>query len=96
MLEQQYYATIMDHIRHYWRPPYVETWNPNLLAVVSITIASDGQIISHSFEKESGDRLFDQFVLKTIDAANPLPAPPEALHKQHIEVGIKFIPSGKI
>ncbi len=94
ILEQQYYATIMGHIQQYWQPPDVKTWDPNLLAVVSITIASDGQIVSQVFEQESGDRLFDQFVLKTLEAANPLPAPPSALQKQRFEVGLRFKPSG--
>ena len=94
VLEQQYYATIMGHIQQYWRPPDIKTWEPNLQAVVSITIASDGQIVSHTFEQESGDKLFDQFVLKTLEAANPLPAPPAALQKQRLEVGLKFKPSG--
>lgn len=94
VLEQQYYATIMGHIQQYWRPPDIKTWEPNLQAVVSITIASDGQIVSHSFEQESGDKVFDQFVLKTLEDANPLPAPPAALQKQRFEVGLKFKPSG--
>jgi len=94
VLDKQYYATIMGHIQQYWQPPDIKTWDPTLLAVVSITIASDGQIVSHSFEQESGDRLFDQFVLKTLEAANPLPAPPAALQKQRLEVGLKFKPSG--
>ena len=94
VLEQQYYATIMGHIQQYWRPPDVKAWAPNLVAVVSITIASDGQIISHTFEQESGDKLFDEFVLKTLEAANPLPALPAALQTQRLEVGLKFKPSG--
>jgi colicin import membrane protein len=94
ILEQQYYATIMAHIQQHWQPPDVKTWAPNLLATVSITIASDGQIVSQAFEQESGDRLFDQFVLKTLDASNPLPPPPAALQKQRLEVGLRFKPSG--
>jgi colicin import membrane protein len=94
VLEQQYYATIMAHVQQHWQPPDVKTWEPNLLATVSITIASDGQIVSQDFEQESGDKLFDQFVLKTLDASNPLPPPPPALQKQRLEVGLRFKPSG--
>jgi TolA protein len=94
ILNQQYYATIMAHIQQHWQPPDVKTWAPNLLAIVSITIASDGQIVSQAFEQESGDRLLDQFVLKTLDASNPLPPPPAALQKQRLEVGLRFKPSG--
>lgn len=94
VLEQQYYATIMGHVKQYWQPPDVKSWDPNLLAIVSITITANGQIVSQSFEKESGDRLFDQFVLKTLEAANPLPAPPPALQKQRLDIGLRFKPSG--
>ncbi len=94
VLEQQYYATIMGHIQQYWQPPDIKAWDANLLAQVSITIASDGRITSQSFERNSGDKVFDQFVLKTLEAANPLPAPPPALQKQKIEVGLRFKPSG--
>jgi len=94
VLEQQYYATIAGHVKQYWQPPDVKSWDPNLLAIVSITIAANGQIVNQTIEKESGDKLFDQFVLKTLEAANPLPAPPPALQKQRIEIGLRFKPSG--
>ena len=94
ILEQQYYATIMSHVQQHWQPPDVKTWNPNLLAVVSIVIASDGKIVSQDFEQASGDKLFDQFVLKTLEASNPLPPPPAALQKQRLEIGLNFKPSG--
>jgi protein TonB len=94
VLEQQYYATIMGHIQQFWQPPDVKNWEPNLLAQVSITIASDGKIVGQSFEQNSGDKLFDQFVVKTLEAANPLPPPPPALQKQRLEVGLRFKPSG--
>lgn len=94
VLEQQYYATISGHIQQHWQPPDVKSWEASLVAIVSITISSDGQIIHREFEKESGDPLFDQFVLKTLDASNPLPAPPPALQKQRLEIGLKFKPSG--
>lgn len=94
ILEQQYYSTLKGHIQPYWQPPDVKSWESGLVAIVSITIGSDGQILQRDFEKKSGDALFDQFVLKTLDAANPLPVPPPALQKQHLEIGLKFKPSG--
>lgn len=94
ILESQYEATIIGHIKQYWHPPDVKSWDPNLVATVNITIAANGQITSKSFEKESGDKLFDQFVLKTLEAANPLPAIPPALQKQRLEYGLNFKPSG--
>ena len=92
--QQQYLATLAGHIQQYWQPPDVKSWDPNLEAVVSITIASDGQIVSQVFEKESGDRLFDQFVVKTLEAANPAPALPPAMNTQRFDIGLRFKPSG--
>lgn len=92
--QQQYLATLSGHIQQYWQPPDVKSWDPNLEAVVSITIASNGQIVSQVFEKESGDRLFDQFVVKTLEAANPAPALPPAMNTQRFEIGLRFKPSG--
>jgi len=90
----QYDATLAGHIQQYWHPPDVKSWDPNLLAIVSITVTRNGQIISKSFEKESGDKLFDQFVIKTLEAANPLPPFPPALQEQRLEYGLNFKPSG--
>lgn len=92
--QQQYLATLAGHIQQYWLPPDVKSWDPNLEAVVSITIASNGQIVSQVFEKESGDRLFDQFVVKTLEAANPAPALPPAMNTQRFDIGLRFKPSG--
>lgn len=94
ILEQQYQATLRGHIQQYWQPPDVKSWDPNIFALVSITIASDGQIVSQVIDQGSGDKLFDQFVLKTLEDASPLPPPPPALQKQRYEIGLRFKPSG--
>jgi colicin import membrane protein len=94
ILEQQYQATLRGHIQQYWQPPDIKSWDPNIFALVSIIIASDGQIVSQVIDQGSGDRLFDQFVLKTLEDANPLPPPPPALQKQRYEIGLRFKPSG--
>lgn len=94
IMEQQYKSTLVGHIQPYWQPPDIKTWDPKLFAKVWITIASDGQIVSQVIEQGSGDTLFDQFVLKTLEAANPLPALPPALNKQRYEIGFIFKPSG--
>ncbi len=94
IMEQQYKSTLAGHIQPYWQPPDIKTWDPKLFAKVWITIASDGQIVSQVIEQGSGDTLFDQFVLKTLEAANPLPALPPALNKQRYEIGLIFKPSG--
>ncbi|MBU1138179.1 MAG: TonB C-terminal domain-containing protein [Proteobacteria bacterium] len=95
-LADQYHANIKAHLHRFWALPDIKPWDPDLLAVVVIVISQNGQIISHSFEKRSGDRVFDQFVSKTIQDANPLPPIPGALKKQQYTLGFNFKPGGII
>ena len=92
VLESQYYASIIGHLLKYWKPPEIRQWDSKLLAVVVITFAQNGRVINHTFEKRSGDRVFDQFVSRSIQDANPLPAIPKALRKQQFSLGLKFRP----
>lgn len=93
-LADQYHASIFAHLHRFWALPDIKPWDPDLTAVVVIVISQNGQIISHSFEKRSGDRVFDQFVSKTIQDANPLPPIPGALKKQQHTLGLRFKPGG--
>jgi len=94
-LEAQYFSSIFEHLHQYWALPEIKQWDPQLTAIVVITIARNGQIINHKFEKRSGDRIFDQFVSRTIQDANPLPPIPRALKEQQYTLGLRFKP-GKI
>ena len=91
-LEAQYFSSIFGHLHQYWALPEIKQWDPQLTAIVVITIAQNGRILRHSFEKRSGDRVFDQFVSRTIQDANPLPAIPRALKKQQYTLGLRFKP----
>ncbi len=92
VLESQYQSSIFSKFQQYWALPEIKQWNPDLTARVVIQIAKNGRILSHSFEKRSGDRVFDQFVNRTIQEANPLPAIPAALKKTHYTIGLRFKP----
>lgn len=92
VLETQYQASIFSRLQQFWALPEIKQWNPDLEAIVVIQIAKNGRILSHSFEKRSGDRVFDQFVSRTIQEANPLPAIPAALKVQQYTIGLRFKP----
>lgn len=94
-LEAQYFASIFSHLHQYWAFPVNRSQDLQLNAVVVIEIAQDGRIKSHVFEKYSGDRVFDQFVNRALQEANPLPAIPRALKKKQYTLGLRFKP-GKI
>jgi len=92
ILETQYQASIFSKLQQYWALPEIKQWNPDLTAIVVIQIARNGQILSHRFEKRSGDRVYDQFVSRTIQEANPLSAIPGALKMQQYTIGLRFKP----
>lgn len=93
-IENQYFAAITNRIQQFWALPEYKNWDPSLTATVVITINQDGTITSQSFEKRSGDKVFDQFVEKALRDAVPLPQIPAALKKSQIDIGLHFSPKG--
>lgn len=93
-LADQYHATIFAHLHRFYSLPDIKPWDPDLTAVVVVVISQNGQILSQSFEKRSGDRVFDQFVSKTIQDANPMPPIPGAMKTQQYTLGLNFRPGG--
>jgi colicin import membrane protein len=92
LIESQYYASIFNKLLQYWALPEYLQNDSSLLAVVVITISKDGTIVNMFFENRADNRVFNQFVTKTIEAAAPLPPIPPALKKQRIELGLRFRP----
>jgi len=92
VIENQFIASISGILQEHWALPDIKPWNPDLTAVVVINIAKNGRIVSHRFEKRSGDRVFDQFVSRAIQDSNPLPAIPGAMRVQQYSIGFNFKP----
>lgn len=92
LIESQYLASILNRLHQFWAlPEYLQT-DPTLTAVVVITINKDGEIANKFFENKADNRVFNQFVTKTIEDATPLPPIPPALKRQRFEVGLRFRP----
>jgi len=92
LIEGQYHAAIFARLHQFWSLPEYMQKNPDLAAVVVITISKNGKIANMFFENRSGNKIFDQFVAKTIEAASPLPPIPAAMRKQRYEIGLRFKP----
>jgi len=92
VIENQYFASVFSQLEPHWKSPVNMAWNNDLVATVVIRIAKDGTIIDQFFEQKSGDRLFDQFVLKALRDGSPLPPIPAALQKNNVELGLRFVP----
>ncbi len=92
LIESQYQAAIASRLQQFWSIPEYLQKDPNLTAIVAITIKIDGNIANMVVESASGNRVFDQYVKKTIDEANPMPPIPPALKKQRYDIGFRFKP----
>lgn len=93
-IERMYYAAITNRLLQFWALPESMQKQSNLMSTAVITINKNGQIADILMENRSGDRVFDQFVTRTIRAANPMPAIPAAMRKQRVEIGLNFKPGG--
>ncbi|MDP3478693.1 MAG: cell envelope integrity protein TolA [Desulfoprunum sp.] len=93
-LSAKYAADIKVHVQPFFQLPEIKTFDPSLKTVVAITININGEIADAQIETGSGDAIYDQFVLKSIEAANPLPPIPPAMRKQRIISVTTFTPSG--
>jgi colicin import membrane protein len=90
IVERQYYASVFNALQPHWKLPAYKTWDPDLSATIIIHISKNGEITRKYFESKSGDRTFDQFVLKALQNGAPLPPIPSALNKNELELGLKF------
>ena len=67
----------------------------SLEAIVTFTIYADGHISDVNLEESSGNRYFDESVLRAIRKAAPFPPLPTSINKKSIEIGIRFRPEEK-
>jgi TonB family protein len=58
-----------------------ESMDKDLLAIVNIRIARNGNVTILGFEKKSGNPLYDRAAIKAITDASPLPPPPSEMER---------------
>ena len=92
IVEQNYYAALYDRVKQFWVLPEMRQWNPALETRVVVTILRDGSIARTFLEKKSGDPYFDQYAMKTLRKAAPLPRFPKLMKQGSIEIGFRFRP----
>ncbi len=85
-----YYSEIWRRIKLQWALPGGMMPKNALESVVSITILRNGAVTDQKFEKTSGNRYFDESVMKAIQKANPLPPLPEWINGASLNIGIRF------
>ncbi|MDD5723690.1 MAG: energy transducer TonB [Syntrophales bacterium] len=85
-----YYSVIWSMIKEKWALPEGILHNANLETVIEAKILKNGSVVSLTFEKQSGNRYFDESALKAIRKVGKFPPLPEWLNKKYIDMGIRF------
>jgi TonB family protein len=87
----EYYDQIEQRVRQNWSPPEnLDPGEADFVTVVSLSILPDGKIEKSWVEKSSGNRFFDESVMRAILKSNPLPPPPIEFTSSTLEVGLRF------
>jgi TonB family protein len=85
-----YYSIVWSKIKEQWVLPQGIVADENLEAVIDAKILRNGKLTDWSFEKKSGNKYFDESVVKAVKKASPLPPLPEWLNESMVELGIRF------
>lgn len=88
-----YFRALDEKVRSNWSvPDHLRDAARELMVQLRITIEKDGRVSCVVMEKGSGNRYFDESVLRAINKASPLPVPPERLRgaEDHYDVGFRF------
>ncbi|UCD65424.1 MAG: TonB C-terminal domain-containing protein [Deltaproteobacteria bacterium] len=89
---KQYLSAVYQKIHDHWVLPDLQNWDNSLEAVLVITIMKDGTVTKSFFERKSNNIYFNQFVLKALKDASPLPPFPDQLKENSFELGLRFKP----
>ncbi len=84
-----YRDTLKDKIKEGWR--WYDT-NAALVTTVTFDISQSGELSQISVSTSSGNREFDDSVLRAIFKASPVPAPPEKVYQYFKRVRMVFDP----
>jgi TonB family protein len=83
-----------DRIESSWHIPFISGAKKNLETKVAIKIRRDGRIVDISMEKRSGNRSYDESVLRALRAVDPLPPIPLSVDEDPLEVEMTLRPEG--
>ncbi|MBP1749944.1 MAG: TonB family protein [Deltaproteobacteria bacterium] len=89
---QKYLLDVWEKIKNAWNVPGMA--KKDLETIVLIKIRKDGRIVDINIEKRSGNRVYDESVLRVLRAVEPLPPIPSSLNTDALEVGFRFLPGG--
>ncbi len=91
-VSQRYILGIWEKIKSSWGLPGMASSRKDLETVVTIRIRKDGRIVDINMEKRSGNRVYDESILRVLRSVDPLPPIPDSLNTDTMEIGFRFLP----
>ncbi|MDD3846109.1 MAG: TonB family protein [Syntrophorhabdaceae bacterium] len=89
---QKYLLDVYEKIKNAWNVPGMA--KKDLETIITIKVRKDGRITDIDIEKRSGNRIYDESILRVLRAVEPLPAIPSSLNTDSLEIGFRFLPGG--
>ncbi len=89
---ERYLVSVWNKIKSAWALPGMSSQKKNLETIVTIRIRKDGRIVDVNMERRSGNRLYDETVMRVLRSVDPLPSIPDSLNTDELEVGFRFLP----
>ncbi|MFP4475211.1 MAG: energy transducer TonB [Desulfatibacillaceae bacterium] len=75
---------------HWARPELVVNGGRDFETVIAVVIGRDGAIRNKWFERQSGNRDFDDSAMRAVGESAPMPPLPEAWDKETYRIGLMF------
>ena len=88
---KSYYLNISERIREKWvLPVEIIGEKKDYSAIIGIKIDRNGKMLGTELEESSGNRVFDDSVLKAIEKSAPFPPLPQEFEENIMEIGFRF------
>ena len=89
---QRYLLDVWEKVKNAWNVPGMASHRKGLETIVVVKIRRDGRIVDINIEKRSGNRVYDESILRVLRAVEPLPPIPSSLKTDSVEIGFRFLP----
>lgn len=87
----EYYGEIHDRVWENWNYP-VNLATEETSVIISIKIGRKGELLELAVEEGSGNRFFDESLVRAVEKSAPFPPLPEGFAADFLETGLRFCP----
>ncbi|MGD0234839.1 MAG: TonB family protein [Syntrophorhabdales bacterium] len=85
---------VQEKINDAWHIPFMSSQQKNLEATATIKIRKDGRIVDISIDKRSGNRVYDESVVRVLRMIDQLPPLPSSVTEDPLELELHLRPEG--